>query len=144
MHRVKNPDEMVSRGEVLLELEQHGKRLNICSPVSGKVLGINPLLYEEPGVLNEDPYDRGWLYRIRPDNWVEETKSCHLADDAVEWTGKELVKFKDFIVKSTGRYSPEPDMVILQEGGELSDNPLAGMPGEVWQDFQHEFLEQPL
>ncbi len=34
-------------------------------------------------------------------------------------------------------------MVILQDGGELSDNALSGMPDEIWQDFQEEFLDQP-
>jgi hypothetical protein len=32
-------------------------------------------------------------------------------------------------------------MVVLQEGGELSDNPLSEMPNEVWREFQNQFLD---
>jgi hypothetical protein len=31
-------------------------------------------------------------------------------------------------------------MVILQDGGELCDQPLSELPNEVWQDFQKSFL----
>jgi hypothetical protein len=31
-------------------------------------------------------------------------------------------------------------MVILQDGGELMDQPLAELPNEIWLDFQEDFL----
>jgi hypothetical protein len=37
-------------------------------------------------------------------------------------------------------YSPDPSMVILQDGGELSENSLSGLPEEFWNEFQKEFL----
>ncbi len=142
LHYVKGPDEMVRKGDFLAELEQQGKKLKIFSPVSGQVIRANDRLEEEPGLLNSDPYEKGWIYAIKPDNWVADTSSYHLAEEAVTWSKKELDRFKDFMARSLGKVSPEPGMVILQEGGELSDNPLSGMPGEVWQDFQKEFLER--
>jgi hypothetical protein len=38
------------------------------------------------------------------------------------------------------RYSAGSPMVVLQDGGELSDNSLSEMPPEIWKDFQKEFL----
>jgi len=38
------------------------------------------------------------------------------------------------------RHAPQTSEVILQEGGELTDYPLSGMPAEVWEDFQKGFL----
>jgi glycine cleavage system H protein len=137
---LRNADEEIRKGDLLAELEQNGKLLKIVSPVSGQILRTNPVLIKEPGIMNSDPYDQGWLYKIRPNNWKEETKSYFLADEAVNWSKNELDRFKDFMAVSLGKCSPEPAMVILQEGGELSDNPLSGMPGEIWQDFQEEFL----
>jgi hypothetical protein len=29
---------------------------------------------------------------------------------------------------------------MLQDGGELCDKPLEGMPGEVWNDFEKDFM----
>jgi len=40
-------------------------------PVSGKVLAINEDLLEAPEVLNQDPYEKGWLIRIEIKNPAE-------------------------------------------------------------------------
>lgn len=138
----KNPDEMVKKGEFLAEIAREGKLLRIYSPISGKFLLTNPFLEESPEILNEDPYGKGWICKIQPTNWVEETRSYFLAEEAITWSAKELVRFRDFLSRSMGKYSTEPSPVTLQEGGEISDKALAGLPKEIWQDFQQEFLDQ--
>ena len=66
--------------------------------------------------------------------------SYYLAEEAIDWSKKELERFKDFLAVSMKKYSPETSMVILQDGGELCDQPLSELPDEVWQDFQKSFL----
>jgi glycine cleavage system H protein len=139
-HNLKNPGDMIKKGELLTEIDQNGKRLKIFSPVSGRVTGINSMLYETPGILNEDPYGQGWIYKIKPSKWIAETDKYFLAEEAVTWTKNELERFKDFLAGSMVKYSPETSLVILQDGGELCDKPLAELPDEVWQDFQKSFL----
>ena len=34
-------------------------------PVAGKVLAVNGDLEDEPETLNEDPYGKGWIVRIK-------------------------------------------------------------------------------
>jgi hypothetical protein len=41
------------------------------------------------------------------------------------------------------KYTAEPSLVILQDGGELRDNTLVQLPREIWNDFQKEFLSSP-
>nr|MDO8109832.1 hypothetical protein [Candidatus Sigynarchaeota archaeon] len=57
---------------------------NYISPISGSIVEYNPLLLErgEEGadILNKDPYDKGWLLKIKPTAWDEEEK--HLFDAA--------------------------------------------------------------
>ena len=36
----------------------------IFAPVSGKVVEINEPLFDTPELLNEDPYDEGWMVRV--------------------------------------------------------------------------------
>jgi glycine cleavage system H protein len=100
------------------------------------------LLGESPGVINEDPYGKGWIYKIQPTGWIADTGTYYLADEAIEWSKTELERFKDFLAISLRRYTPETSMVILQDGGEIIDRPLSELPGEVWQDFQKSFLNQ--
>ena len=144
LYYLKNPDEIVKKGESLAEIDQKGKLLRVFSPISGKILHANLLLDESPEMLNEDPYGSGWICKIQPTNWVEETKSYFLAEEAIKWSKMELERFKDFVALSAEKYSPEPATIILQDGGELRENVLSVMPAEAWNDFQVEFLNQTL
>jgi glycine cleavage system H protein len=138
---LKNQGESIKKGELLAEVKQEGKVLKVYSPISGEVLEINSTLTENPEIINSDPYDQGWIYQIKPSNWVKETNTYFLADKATEWSKKEFVRFKDFLSRGAmRRFSTEPSMVLLQDGGEIRENVLSELPDEVWEDFQKEFL----
>jgi glycine cleavage system H protein len=139
-NQLKNPGENIRKGDLLTEIDQKGKLLRIYSPISGKILKTNSGLLETPELLSQDPCDKGWIYKIKPSNWIEETQSCYLAEEATNWSNKELVRFKDFMAASAGKYSSSPAMTILQDGGELRDHVLSELPEEMWSDFQKEFL----
>jgi len=136
----KNPGDIIIKGDLLTEIDQNGKLLRILSPVSGKITNINSTINENPGMLNEDPYGKGWIYKIKPSNWVRETKACYFAEEATNWSTNELERFKDFLAESMRNYAPEPSMVILQDGGELCDHSLSAFSDEIWKDFEKEFL----
>ncbi|MFC2117431.1 glycine cleavage system protein H [Bacteroidota bacterium] len=138
---LKNPGEMINKGDLLSEIDQNGKQLRIFSPISGKILDTNSILNENPQIFNEDPYKKGWIYKIEPSSWKAETNSYFLAEEATNWSTKELERFKDFLSGGSMRkFSSEPSMILLQDGGELRDNILSELPDEVWKDFQKEFL----
>ncbi len=137
---LKSPGEFIYKGELLTQIDQNGKILNIFSPISGKVLNTNQELNENPEMLIQDPYGVGWIYKIKPSDWVAETKSYYLAEEATQWSAKEIDRFKDFLATSTNKYTPEQSMLVLQDGGELRNNILSEMPGEIWNDFQESFL----
>jgi len=138
---LKNPGETIKKGELLTAVQQDGKVLRVYSPISGEVLVTNPILNENPEIINSDPYDHGWIYQIKPSNWVKETHTYYLADKATEWSKKEFARFKDFLSGGAMRkFSSEPSMVLLQDGGEIRENVLSELPIEVWEDFQEEFL----
>ena len=138
---LKKSGELLGKGEELAEINQDGKRLTVLSPVTGEIISSNTLIDQNPEIINDDPYNRGWIYKVKPHQWVEDTSSYYLADEATNWSKKEMERFKDFLARSMSKYSADPARVILQDGGELRDQPLAGMPAEVWKDFQHAFLE---
>jgi glycine cleavage system H protein len=137
---LKNPGDYIAKGEAMTEVEHQGKRLKIFSPISGAVTASNPVLAENPGLINADPYNKGWIYKIKPDNWKAEMNSCYLADDASDWSKREMERFRDFLATTMPKYSPDAAMIAMQDGGELRDHVLSELPGELWQDFQKEFL----
>lgn len=140
---LKSPGDPIKKGELLAEIEQDGKQLKVYSPLSGVVQETNEMLSDNPELINADPYEKGWLYQIKPSNWMKETSSCLLAEKATEWSQKELTRFKDFLSMGAMRkFSSEPAMQMLQDGGEIRDHVMSELPEEVWNDFQEEFLNE--
>lgn len=39
---------------------------DIYSPLSGEILEVNENVLDNPALINEDPYGKGWLFRMRP------------------------------------------------------------------------------
>lgn len=137
---LKHKGDFIVKGEQMAQIDRNGKILSINSPVSGKIMGINSAVIDHPSIVNDDPYEKGWIYLIQPTEWVEETSSYYLSEYAVAWTKREMERFKDFLANTMRKHSPDSGMVILQDGGELCDKPLSELPGEVWHDFQKSFL----
>lgn len=63
---------VVRRGDAVGSLEAEKMVRPVLAPVSGTLLEINQEVLGAPRLLNSAPYDRGWLFRLRPDAWVEE------------------------------------------------------------------------
>ncbi len=39
---------------------------DIYAPVAGTVIDVNPDLGDQPELVNSNPYDKGWLYKMQP------------------------------------------------------------------------------
>ena len=44
---------------------------DLYSPVSGEVVEVNNALVDKPGLVNEDPYGKGWMLVVRMTNTIE-------------------------------------------------------------------------
>lgn len=138
---LKEPGSNVSRGEVLSEISMGGKRLTIVSPISGTVIGQNKSLIEDPSLLHDDPYGKGWVCAIRPADWFAEIPGFTVSVGATAWFRSELERIKEFMATAVTKTGNEASVIYLQDGGEPAGNLLASMPPEVWQDFQEKFLK---
>jgi glycine cleavage system H protein len=55
----------VTRGQSYGEVESVKAVSDLIAPLSGEVLDVNQTVVDAPETVNEDPYDGGWLIRIR-------------------------------------------------------------------------------
>jgi glycine cleavage system H protein len=53
---------------------------DIYAPVAGEVTAINSRLEDEPELVNSDPYNEGWFYRLQPAD-AGELEALLSADD---------------------------------------------------------------
>lgn len=54
----------VTAGEPCGEVESTKSVSDIFAPVDGEVTEVNPELEDNPGLVNEDPYGSGWLFKV--------------------------------------------------------------------------------
>ena len=47
---------------------------DIHAPVSGVVVEVNAELEDDPDFVNDAPYGKGWIYKIKPDNMADVEK----------------------------------------------------------------------
>ena len=138
---MKNTGEKVRKGEKILTLIRDGKQLNIYAPISGIILEHNKTLISEASLLNSSPFSEGWVYLIEPKNWERENQFLFMADRYKDWLNDEFSRLKDFFAASVRTNTEVYAHIILQDGGELTDNVLAEMGPEVWEDFQTKFID---
>lgn len=140
IENTRKPGDIIRKGDLLAKISNNGKNLKILSPVSGEIMATNSLISENPEVLNDDP-NRFWIHTIKPSDWKAETSNYFLAEESTIWMLQELTRFKDFIASAVAKYLPEqPSGVVLQDGGELLDQPLSQFPEEIWNEFEEKFL----
>ena len=70
----------LAAGERLAEIETVKAMVELLSPVSGTVAEVNAALDATPEVINQDPYDKGWLAVMETTTW--ETDRAKLLEPA--------------------------------------------------------------
>lgn len=55
----------VESGKTFGVIESVKTASDLYSPVSGEVVEVNSELVDQPQVINDDPYQRGWMLKIR-------------------------------------------------------------------------------
>jgi len=83
--------EVVKKGETFGTVESVKAVSDLIAPVSGKIEEVNKEVADNPGILNEDPFNKGWLLIVSPTSLEEDLKTLMDFQAAVSWH-KELAK----------------------------------------------------
>ena len=59
----------VTIGEEFAQVETIKVNLEVPSPVSGRIIEVNPKMELAPEAINLDPYGDGWLALVEPTGW---------------------------------------------------------------------------
>ena len=55
----------MTKDEPYAEIESVKAVSDVIAPLSGEVTGVNEAVSETPELINEEPYDAGWLVKVR-------------------------------------------------------------------------------
>ena len=77
---VETVGEILQKGESFGTIEAVKTVSDMYMPVSGEILAFNDALIAKPETLNQDPYEAGWVIRIKINNPDEIGKLLSAAD----------------------------------------------------------------
>lgn len=58
-----------AKGEVFATIESVKAASEIYMPISGKIVEVNEAAVDTPEILNESPFEKGWLVKIESDTF---------------------------------------------------------------------------
>ena len=76
--------EEFSRGDTMAVAESVKAASDIYAPISGKIVEINDKLEESPELVNESPYESGWMVLISPTEEIEELLDSKSYRDCID------------------------------------------------------------
>ncbi len=65
---------VVKAGEPCAVVESVKAAFDIYAPVSGKIAKVNPDVSKNPAIVNQSPYEKGWLFSIERSDKADDMK----------------------------------------------------------------------
>jgi glycine cleavage system H protein len=66
----------------------------IYAPVSGKIQTSNEELEDSPELINESPYQKGWMFKVSPSNLQVDLKNLMKVDALGDFIKSEVERVK--------------------------------------------------
>ncbi len=132
--RVELPDigKAVKQGESGFRVKRNGQSSQVLSPVDGIVTHINHRLLDNPELMNESPYNEGWLFTVEPTKLRKNLKGLYFGEDAHHFISEEREKL--FAMANE-------DMQISADGGESVEDIFEELDEKDWAKFVKAFLK---
>jgi len=130
------------RGNLITTTDGHfqlydgDRRLEFVSPVAGQVVEVNVAAEANPSLITQDPYGRGWLFRVRPMSTGDLRHPPMTGETAVRWLKRQARLAVEFL---SLRQVPAA-VVTMYDGGEPRKGVLRQFDAEVWREFQDKFI----
>ncbi|MCK4756579.1 glycine cleavage system protein H [candidate division WOR-3 bacterium] len=85
----------VSQGETCGKIQSSKWVGKLVSPISGEIIEVNSELENDCRLINKDPYNAGWIMKIKPSNLDEELKKlAHGSDAITKFVDAQIAKTK--------------------------------------------------
>lgn len=124
----------VEQGDPLFTLRRGDRSVAVRAPVSGDVVAANEALRDRPHLVNEDPFTRGWVVRIRADHVLAQQRHLLEGGHARGWFRKEVDRLIATILGDDGA------MPSLADGGALVEGLYQHIDDETWDRVQQTFF----
>lgn len=67
---------------------------DLISPISGTIVKTNSEIVADPSIVNNDPYEAGWMVEIETRNWDAEINALVSGDAIPAWVSEEIDRYR--------------------------------------------------
>jgi glycine cleavage system H protein len=92
--RLKPAGRPIAKGKPFGTMEA-GKYVGpLKAPIAGQVIEINSEVMRQPGLMNSDPYVKGWLILVEPENVTRDLADLVHGDATQAWLEKSFADWR--------------------------------------------------
>jgi CheY-like chemotaxis protein len=126
----------VKKGEPLFVVRQGGRTATFKAPITGKIHAVNGELAQNLAWLERQPYEKGWICSIKPDQLASELENLKIGEKAAVWYQQEIKRVRELLAPAggNGQFNGMTEMASLVEG-QLED-----VDEKTWEKFAGAFL----
>jgi glycine cleavage system H lipoate-binding protein len=107
--------------------------IHMLSPVEGEIVAVNDAVVNSPGAAFEDPYGKGWLFKVRSTNLNSNLKNMIPSSMVGDW-------FENVRQTLANRGLAAASAPLYADGGEPVRGFAKAVDPEGWDDLVREFF----
>ena len=126
------PGQWIRQGQKVISFFRDGQKTEMVSATEGEVMAINAEVVENPALLRQDPYGKGWLLSVHVPDEENTTRNLIPRKLVGEWMREAVERL----------YAMQPTLAgaVAADGGRPADDLMAALPGANWETVTGEFF----
>lgn len=124
---IPHAGESFRQGEKGWSLRNDDKTLEMVFPIDGKVVAVNEQVIQNPALVAQEPYGRGWLLMVESRNLRRNLRNLLKGSVAKRWLEESALELRSLFARRLG--------IVFQDGGLPEDGLADYINSDEWREF---------
>lgn len=124
----------LAQGEKAWSLKVDSRPFAMLSPVDGEVVAVNVEAMRAPEIVNQDPYGKGWLLKVRPGKLAADKRNLLSGTLARRWMEDTVDALRRESGGVLGPVAQDGGQLVYQDGGAPVSGIARALAGEKWEE----------
>lgn len=129
----------LKKGDRLFAIRQGERTAIFKSPITGKVHALNLELGQNLQWLEKQPYEKGWICSLKPDQLATELENLKIGEKAATWYQQEIKRVRELLAPASGN-GQNGHLAELPAVAQLVEGQLEEVDEKTWGKFAESFL----
>ena len=129
----------LKKGDRLSTIRQGERTAIFKSPITGKVHALNLELAQNLQWLEKQPYEKGWICSLKPDQLATELENLKIGEKAATWYQQEIKRVRELLAPASGN-GQNGHLAELPAVAQLVEGQLEEVDEKTWGKFAESFL----